>query len=135
LIRYAILLAALSIFAFDSCETASSGPIDSIDTAYIKILAPKSGAKIGLNQELKIITESDYDKFGEKLSFSATTDSGKSWLAFIISLEPKTGMNVKDTVACTLGALGFTAGEKTKIKVIEYGKIYFAVTDFIEILP
>lgn len=125
----------LSFFALNCSEDSSSGPNGSIDTAYIRILEPKAGAKVRLNEEFKIVTESDYDRFGQKLTFSATTDSGKSWLGFIISLEPRTGMKVRDTVPCTLGDLGFKAGEKTKIKVIEYGKIHSATTDFIEILP
>lgn len=124
----------LSIFVLN-CSEDSAGPDGSANTAYIRILEPKAGAKVGLDTELKIITESDYDKFAQKLSFTATTDSGKSWQAFIISLEPKTGMKVRDTVTCTLGGLGFKAGEKTRIKVIEYGKVHYAISDFIEILP
>jgi hypothetical protein len=113
-------------------EDSSTGPGDA---AYIRILEPKPGAQVKLDEDLRIITESDYDKFRQKLTFTATTDSGKTWQAFIISLEPRTGMNVKDTVVCNFGALGLAAGEKTRIKVIEYGKVHSAVSDVISILP
>lgn len=115
------------------CNEESTGP--SGVKPYIRILEPKPGTKVKLTDRFRIITESDYDKFGQKLSFAATTDSGKTWVAFILSLEPKTGMNVRDTVTCSLDTLGFSAGEKTKIRVLEYGKVHSAVTDFIEIVP
>jgi hypothetical protein len=125
----------LSYFAMGCDEDASAGPDVSSDTTYIKILEPKPGARIKLGETFKIITESDYDKFGQKLTYTATTDSGQSWLAFIISLEPRTGMNVRDTVLCSFDSLGFTAGQKTRIRVMEYGKVCHAVSDFIEIIP
>lgn len=116
-------------------EDSSAGPATPADTAYIKILEPKPGAKIKLKETFRIVTESDYDKFGQKLTFTATTDSGKTWLAFILSLEPRTGMKVRDTVLCSFDSLGFAAGQKTKLRVVEYGKVYSAVSDFIEIVP
>lgn len=132
----AIALAlSLSFFTLGCTEDASTEPVQPVDTTYIKILEPKPGARIRLNEEFKIITEADYDKFGQKLTFTATTDSGKSWLAFILSLEPRTGMNVRDTVLCSFDSLGFAAGQKTQIRVVEYGKVYSAVSDFIEIVP
>jgi hypothetical protein len=125
----------LSLFSLSCTEDSATGPDTPADTAYIKIIEPNPGTSVKLGEKLRIVTESDYDKFGEKLTFTATTDSGKSWEAFIVSLEPRTGMNVRDTVTCDLKELGFTAGQKTKIRVLEYGKVYFAVTDFIEIMP
>lgn len=116
-------------------QDPASAPNPSTDTAYIRILEPKPGAKIRLDERFKIITESDYDKFGQKLSYAASTDSGRSWQAFIVSLEPRTGMDVRDTVTCSFDSLGFAAGQKTRIRVIEYGKAYSATTDFIDILP
>lgn len=134
--KHAVFLAVcLSLSALGCNEEAATAPSTSADTAYIKILEPKAGAKVKLNQKFRIVTESDYDKFAQKLTFTASTDSGKSWLAFIISLEPRTGMNVRDTVECSLDTLGFAVGEKTRIRVVEYGKIHSAVSDFIEIIP
>lgn len=115
------------------CNQASTPPADT-DKAYIRILEPLAGASAKLDADFRIITESDYDKFGEKLTFSATPDSGKTW-ALIKSLVPRTGMKVLDTVICNFDALGFTAGQTTRIKVIEYGKIHFAVSEPIAILP
>jgi hypothetical protein len=125
----------MAMFNLNCTDDSSTGPTGAGDTAYIKILEPKPGAKVKLNETFKIITESDYDKFGQKLSFAATTDSGRTWVAFILSLEPRTGMNVRDTITCSLDSLGFAVGEKTKIRVQEYGKVYYAVSDFIEIVP
>jgi hypothetical protein len=125
----------LSCITLSCTEDASTEPNIPADTTYIKIIEPKPGSKIKLNEKFKIVTESDYNKFGQKLTFTATTDSGKSWLAFILSLEPRTGMNVRDTVLASFDTLGFAVGEKTKIRVVEYGKVYSAVSDFIEIVP
>ena len=42
-------------------------------------------------------------------------------------------MKVKDTVTCNFGTLGLAAGQTTRIKVIEYGKVHFATTDILAI--
>ena len=134
--KYALVLALLVSLSFlgVNCSEDTAGPTPA-DTSYIKILEPKSGAKIRVGEKFKIITESDYDKFGQNLTFAATPDSGRTWAAFISSLEIKTGMNVRDTVVASFDTLYLLPGEKTKIRVIEYDKRYFAIVDNIEIIP
>lgn len=122
---------ALGILA---CNQEATKPDDTVK-AYIRILEPKAGASVKLDADFRIITESDYDKFADKLTFSATTDSGKTWLALIKSGIPRTGMKVLDTVICNFGDLGFAAGQTTRIKVIEYGKVHYAISEPIAILP
>jgi len=117
-----------------ACNESTQVPADT-GKDYIRILEPQAGASVKLDSDFRIITESDYDKFGQKLTFTATTDSGKTWQAFIISLKPRTGMKVLDTVNCNFGALGFEAGQTTRIKIVEYGKVYFSITEPIAILP
>jgi hypothetical protein len=121
---------ALGILA---CNQEATKPDDTAK-AYIRILEPQAGATIRLNADFRIITESDYDKFADKLTFSATPDSGKSW-ALIKSGIPRMGMKVLDTVICNFDALGFAAGQTTRIKVIEYGKVHYAISEPITILP
>lgn len=124
------LFLALGFFGCDS-DSFQDPPV----AEHIRILEPSGAATAKVGEDFRIITESDYDQFGQKLTFAATTDSGKTWQAFIISLKPKTGMKVLDTVICNFGALGFTAGQTTMIKVIEYGKVHFAVTEPITLVP
>lgn len=134
--KHALFPAAfLSIVIFGCNKDSSNGPVEPEEKAYIRILEPKAGAVSRLDEDFRIITESDYDKFGQKLTFAATTDSGKTWQAFITSLAPRTGMKVKDTVTCDFGALGLMAGQTTRVRIIEYGKVHFATTDLITILP
>ena len=115
-------------------EDASTHEPVPMDTAYIKILEPKTGANLKVNETIKIITESDYDKFGQNLTFDATPDSGKTWDAFIISLELKSGMNVLDTVEWKPVDGGFAAGQTTQLRVWEYGKKHYAYTGVLHIV-
>jgi hypothetical protein len=124
----------LAVFLALGLTNCNSGP-DPVEPPAIRILEPKPGATVKLNDDFRILTESDYDRFAQKLTFTATTDSGKTWQAFIISLKTKTGMKVMDTVVCNFGALGFAAGQTTRIKVIEYGKVHFAISELITIQP
>ena len=128
--KYVLTLAlALAFFGVLCCTESENNP------PLIRILEPKSGAKFKVGETARIITESDYDIFAQNLTYDATTDSGKSWLGFIGSLALETGMKVKDTVNWKPSDAGFRAGEKTKIRVWEYGKKYYAYSDWIEIIP
>lgn len=134
--KHAFLPAVFLSIGISGCnKDSSNGPVEPADKAYIRILEPKPGATVRVDEDFRIITESDYDKFDQKLTFAATTDSGKSWQAFITSLAPRTGMNVKDTVTCNFGELGLVAGQTTRVRIIEYGKVHFAISDLITILP
>ena len=126
-----ILLLALGLLA---CNKESTGPVDS-GQGLIRVIEPKAGASVKVDADFRIITESDYDKFRDKLTFSATADSGKSYKVLIKSGIPRTGMKVLDTVICKFGDLGFSAGESTRIQIIEYGKVHYAITEPITILP
>jgi hypothetical protein len=86
----------------------------------IMVLQPKAEARVKAADTLKIMTESDYSKFAGNLSAIYSPDSGKTWDLILSAPHNKTGV-ARDTFPFVPKDFGFSAGQKVKLEIREYG--------------
>ncbi|HKP94634.1 MAG TPA: hypothetical protein VJ385_02650 [Fibrobacteria bacterium] len=126
-------LAAMLILAVTKC-TSEPEPSSPAAGAAITLVTPKGGETFGLDDTLKIISESDYTRFGANLTFAFSEDSGKSWI-LIESLErKKNGTKERDTVKWVPLDFAIAPGP-VLVRVREYDKVYAAVSGFVTLGP
>lgn len=116
-------LAVLLAFAGSGCndETGPAAP----SGEAIAILNPEPGASVNMEDTLRIISESDYTRFGGSLSFSFSQDSGKSWILIESLARVKSGAKVLDTLPWVPKDFGIAPGP-ILLMVREYDKVHKA---------
>jgi hypothetical protein len=128
-------LGSLALLIFN-CNTTESSPVTTVPVTkgVITILAPATGRTFTLNSldTVKIIAECDYSKFTSGLNIQYSLDSSKTWV-LIESLVRKEG-NQKDTLDWLPNEAipgEIQPGRGVMLRVIDYGKKYFAISGYI----
>ncbi len=136
--RFQFFLTALllpCLFLLFGCNsTNSEPPIKQLPAETIQILSPAANASFTLNSTdtVRIIASADFSQFSSGLNFQFSIDSAKTW-NLILSKVRKAGIE-KDTVKWVPNdeIPGFIApGQGVKLRVIDYGKKFFDISDFI----
>lgn len=95
-------------------------PTEDESGSPIKVLQPSVESRYKATDTVKIITESDYSKFAGNLSAIYSPDSGKTWDLILSAPHNKTGV-ARDTFPFLAKDFGFSAGQKVKLEIREYG--------------
>ena len=122
----AVMTAALS--GCDS-STDGNGNIPAGDNT-IQILAP-TGGSFKMSDMLQVIAKSDYSKFSSGLNYQLSTDSSKTWHLMKANVR-KDGIALDtlmwDPVNDPPGDV--PAGKPLLIRVIDYDKKHFAISNY-----
>lgn len=126
--RFRILAPGLSLLAFlvfavSGCD-GETGPATSSGEA-IAILNPEPGTSVNMEDTLRIVSESDYTRFGGGLSFSLSEDSGKTWILIGSVARLKSGAKELDTLPWVPKDFGIAPGP-ILLMVREYDKVHKA---------
>jgi hypothetical protein len=119
-------VAVLLSFAGSGCNN-ETGPATSSREA-IAILNPKPGASVNMEDTLRIVSESDYTRFGGSLTFSVSEDSGKYWILIESLTRVKSGVKVLDTLPWVPKDFGIAPGP-VLLMVREYDKVHKATVE------
>lgn len=115
----ALGMAVLLALAGSGCNDGTAPATPSGEA--IAILNPKPGASINMEDTLRIVSESDYTRFGGSLSFAFSDDSGKSWILIESLPRVKSGAKVLDTLPWVPADFGIAPGP-ILLMVQEYDK-------------